>query len=42
MKSFENKRSGSTISLLEMHPKEAIKDAHKDLVLSIPITAQFT
>ena len=42
MKSFKNKHSETTISLQEMHPKETIKDVHDNLVLRIPILAQFT
>lgn len=41
MKSFINKHSEHPISLLEVHSKETIKDAH-NLVIRIPIMAQFT
>lgn len=37
MKSFKNTHSEPTISLLEVHPKETIKDVHNNLVLGIPI-----
>lgn len=42
MKSFKNKHSEPTISHLEVYPKETIKGVHNNLVLRIPIMAEFT